>query len=462
VNRRDVVVLAAIVVAAAALRFIHIGQESLWLDEGVSVGIARLPWGDFFKLLWRREGNMALYYLLLRGWMLFGLSEAWVRALSAVFSIATVPFLYLIGREVRSRSAGLVAALLFALSPFAVEYAKEARSYSLVCLLVTVATWYLLRHSWKWWAITMALAVYAHLFAVLVLGAHLGYLVLTRNPLRDMRGTLAKLALALVPAAAFVVLKSAGQLNWIPPLSVAEVKDVFAEFAGGGDLALIVLFLTVIAAVVTWHGPVGTNRTLLVWLWLLVPVGAIMLVSVVHPLLISRFLIISLPALMLAAGIALTEVPRPIAALLLVAIIFFGVRTDVLAWRTPVKDDWRSATAYVLSHSTPQDGIVFHQALGRQAFEYYVMREHASSTPRVISPARSTRLTYRDFEGDPEEKLAAKLQTAPPTLWVMFSRNEPRGKTDDYTGFLLALIERRYSQCADQKLRGVLVMRCTR
>jgi mannosyltransferase len=457
-----VIVLAAIVLVASVLRFVHIGQESLWLDEGVSVGIARLPWGDFLKLLWRREGNMAIYYLLLRGWMLLGASEAWARAPSAVFSIATVPILYLIGREVRSRSAGLVAALLFALSPFAVEYAKEARSYSLVCLLVTAASWFLLRRQWKWWGITIGLAVYAHLFAVLVLAAHLLYFIFARESFRELRSTLAKLAVALVPIAAFVLLKSAGQLNWIPPLSVAQAKDVFGEFAGSGDLAVIILFLTVISAMVTWQGPVSQNRTLLIWLWLLVPTGVIVVVSVAHPLLTSRFLMISLPALMLAVAIALAEVPRPIAALLLVAIIFFSVRTDVLAWRTQTKDDWRDASAFVLSKASAQDGIVFHQALGRQAFEYYVAREHAPNAPQVISPAGSTRLTYRDFEGDPEDKLAEKLQTAPPTLWVMLSRNQPRGKTDDYTGFLLRKIRLRYSQCSDQKFRGVEVTRCMR
>src|SRR5437879_2221827 len=157
--------------------------------------------------MWHREGNMMLYYLLLRGWMRFGSNEGWVRALSAGFSIATTPFIYLVGREVRNRSAGLVAALLFAVSPFAIHYAQEARTYSLVCLLVTVATWFLLRRNWKWWAITIGLAVYAHFFAVLVLAAHLLYLLLTRHPLRELGPTLAKLTLALVPAAAFVELK---------------------------------------------------------------------------------------------------------------------------------------------------------------------------------------------------------------------------------------------------------------
>jgi mannosyltransferase len=461
-DRRDVVLVAGIVLVAAVLRFSHIGQESFWLDEGVSAGIARLPWADFFKVLWRREGNMALYYLLLRGWMFLGSSEAWLRGLSALLSVATVPFIYLIGRNVRSRMSGIVAALLFAVSLFAVSYAQEARSYSLVCFLVTAATWFLLKRNWKLWAITIVLAVYAHLFATLVLAAHLLYMVITRVEFAECRRTLAKLALALVPAAAFVVLKSAGQLNWIPSLSVSRVKEVFGEFAGGGDLALIVLFLAVIAAMLTWSSPVKGNRTLLLWMWLMVPVGVIVLVSVVHPLLMARFLMISLPALLLVAGIALAEVPRPVAALLLVAIVFFGVRTDVLAGRVQAKDDWRAATAYVLSKSSSQDGIIFHQALGRQPFEYYAARQRATNVPGLMSPSHGPRLTYRDFEMDKEADVVAKLQSGPPVWWVVLNRNEAKGVPDERTEFLLRGVAQQGYRCQDQAFRGVMVMRCGR
>src|SRR5580704_7434762 len=60
---------AIITLAAAILRFHGIAAKSFWLDEGISVGIARLPWSQFWDVLRHREANMALYYLLLRFWM---------------------------------------------------------------------------------------------------------------------------------------------------------------------------------------------------------------------------------------------------------------------------------------------------------------------------------------------------------------------------------------------------------
>ena len=61
--------LAAIVVIASLLRFHAIGQKNVWVDEGVSIALARLDWYNFVRILWRHEANMTLYYLFLRAWL---------------------------------------------------------------------------------------------------------------------------------------------------------------------------------------------------------------------------------------------------------------------------------------------------------------------------------------------------------------------------------------------------------
>ncbi|MGI8793705.1 MAG: glycosyltransferase family 39 protein [Acidimicrobiales bacterium] len=113
-------------------------RSPLWLDEALTVEIARLPIVSMLDAL-RQDGAPPLYYLLLHGWMkALDTGDVAVRSLSAVFSIATIPVLYLIGRR---RGAGLTAvgiAVLFATSPFAIRYATETRMYSLVALIVAV------------------------------------------------------------------------------------------------------------------------------------------------------------------------------------------------------------------------------------------------------------------------------------------------------------------------------------
>src|SRR5437879_13664402 len=58
------VLLGIVTAAAAVLRFHAIGWKPIWIDEGVSIEVARLDWYNFLRVLWRHEGNMTLYYVL--------------------------------------------------------------------------------------------------------------------------------------------------------------------------------------------------------------------------------------------------------------------------------------------------------------------------------------------------------------------------------------------------------------
>jgi hypothetical protein len=118
---KEAIALAATLIIAAWLRFHLLGVKSFWMDEGFSLGIARLSWLDFYRIFWHREANMALYYLVLRGWIHLGTTEAMVRGLSAVTSLGAVVALYSLGKRLFGRSVGVTAALLLALNAFAVE-----------------------------------------------------------------------------------------------------------------------------------------------------------------------------------------------------------------------------------------------------------------------------------------------------------------------------------------------------
>lgn len=109
----------------------------MWLDEAITVDIARLPPGELLAAL-RHDGHPPLYYLLLHLWMaVVGDGDRSVRALSGACSLATLPLVWAaavrIGRG--RRGSALVALSLAAASPFAVRYATEARMYSLMGLL---------------------------------------------------------------------------------------------------------------------------------------------------------------------------------------------------------------------------------------------------------------------------------------------------------------------------------------
>jgi mannosyltransferase len=127
-------VLAGAVGFGVAARFV--AYSNLWLDEALTVNISRLPLGDIPDAL-RHDGSPPLYYVILHFWMdLFGSSTVTVRALSGLFSVACLPLAWRVGLRLGGRTAATAVLVLLALSPFAVQYATEARMYSLGMFLV--------------------------------------------------------------------------------------------------------------------------------------------------------------------------------------------------------------------------------------------------------------------------------------------------------------------------------------
>ena len=139
--------LVAVALAVAAGIFLRFHPRSdMWLDEALTVNIAKLPVGDLLRQL-KHDGHPPLYYLLLHGWMrVFGSSDTAIRALSGLIGVATIPLLWAAAKRYGGRDTALAGLVLVATSPFAVRYSEEARMYALVFLLV-VAGWLALRRA---------------------------------------------------------------------------------------------------------------------------------------------------------------------------------------------------------------------------------------------------------------------------------------------------------------------------
>src|SRR3954462_15351375 len=101
--------------------------DSLWMDEGLSIGIASQPLFDIPHVL-RQDGSPPLYYMLLSIWMnVFGSGPGEPQGLSVAISLLGVPAGLWAGWSLFGRRAGYIAAALFALNVFLTAYAQETR-----------------------------------------------------------------------------------------------------------------------------------------------------------------------------------------------------------------------------------------------------------------------------------------------------------------------------------------------
>ncbi len=138
--------LLAIFMVGLAIRLYGLGSESLWWDEVYAIATMAHPGPLEIIRLSSTDNNPPLFYLILHYWMLLAGESAFsVRLPSAIAGALAVPVMYRVGTLLFDRSAGLLAALILALSAYHVRYAQEARAYGLMVFLTLLSFYFFVK-----------------------------------------------------------------------------------------------------------------------------------------------------------------------------------------------------------------------------------------------------------------------------------------------------------------------------
>ena len=476
-----------LVMAAAAIRFLHLASKPLWFDECFSVEVARIRGSDFLHLLWWREANMALYYVLLRIWLSinhhYGQSPFVIRSLSVLIAAATLPAIYWLAGLLYDRRVALIAGALFTFNAYSVRYAQEARSYALFLLLATLSSGFLIsflreptRRKWLGYVIVSILAVYAHFYALL--------LVLTQwlavrglgNISRSEDESVARsvqlrqawiaIGLAVLPLLVFVAKTGAGPIRWIPRPGVRDVLEFYEHLAGGNNWGLLLIFaLACLAAVMplgkqllargqSWETCWETWRAQFLLTWLIFPVLLTVLLSFARPVFLGRYMIFCLAALLIlvAAGLARLRnawlLMAALSGILLLCLqgVLFVYGNDFDSER----DASGAASNFILDHSEPGDAVIFHIAATRVAYDFFRSVRAGENTaspdftrqlgPEILFPHHGAGLDYSDFTGKPTEDLLRAAGAGHARVWVMLMNNGSAGNPDATTVMLTRVL----------------------
>ncbi len=430
----------AITLAGACLCLLHLGQKSYWWDEIVTIRLARMPLPGFLHTLWGFEGNMSLYYLLVRGWIHFGDGEVWLRLLSAIFAVAVIPAIYAVGRVVSGRTTGLLAALLLSVNAANVAYAQEARGYSLLVLLCTLSLWFFLRigDSGKGnaagYVVVSALAVYVHFFAVFFLFAQwISLLWLRRNAERWKKFVLPVwlTLLFISPALYYMAFQRSAQLAWVPATKASDLLQLlYFLVADLGTfrkaLALIYVLCCGVAlrGALLERGPSEDRWRLLVPAWCLVlPVAILFPVSFLYPLFLPRYFLICLPPLVVLAAAGLAKI-RPASLRLAVCVLIVGLSAFSLRWYyAQPKDDWRGLSEYLLQRVETGDLIVGCPPGADWPVRYYAGKLATAASPNF------TYLEPDPFIEDIESHRTSGKPLPSSRLWIVAWGDRPESKS---------------------------------
>lgn len=360
--------LGVILVVASILRFVDLGDLSLWYDEVVTMRIARQPGpAALVKTLREIDATRApLHPLVLQGWLrVFGTSDASGRALSALCGILTVLVIHRLARGLfESESAGLASAWLAAVSPLLVMYSREVRMYAWLTLLTCLSWWTVERMSRK--ASVWTYGAYVGFLAGLVYSHPLGLLMASALALVTLiyRG---RLHLSLAAWLALHVSAGLLILPWLPNyldhppalvsrewLALRYVLGLPIGFVGGNRFALLGC-VAVIA-----FGLAGAIRprprldrpfaASLLLIWFLLPPALLYAYSLLeHPIFgQARYCLFVGPAYLVLLGRGLAKLPLPLGLCLGAGLALLSARMlEDLVYQADYKTDWRSVSRFV-------------------------------------------------------------------------------------------------------------------
>ncbi len=437
-----------LLLAAFAIILTGLGRESLWNDEAWTAWAVRSPYIAETLARVRDDVHPPLYFLLLDGWTLAaGESVYALRLPSAWFALIALAAVYAIGRRCFGGAAGLIALALLATASFFVYYAREARMYSLLLALSTLALWAYVR--WRdqptprralAYAALLAALLYTHYAGALVVAAQVIHLVLTpllsfhwppgwgnREPVRWRDRFRAALPYVLALAAFVPWLPMAlAQFRANPngPLAVPVPTDA-------GTVAALVLLVTggygwLWLVVLLWGALRFERRrrgivALLIFGLVLPPAALLALNAWVAPVYQVRYTITLLPAGALLAAYALRRVRLPgigarhavpLQVLLLAVLVYLQLAAYPALW--PGKPDWEAALRQMIAARQPLEPTITDFA------PYSPAAYYARQLP--VRQGISLDLSWRLHSMDELRDLAAVFDQTP-SVWVALPTN---------------------------------------
>lgn len=415
-NRTTAVVLLGLTVLALTLRLIALKQSVVGDELFLYEIVHRHGLGDVLRLVHDTESTPPLHFIL--AWLsaqVSGDDLSSIRIPSVVLSTATVPLIYFLGLRTAGRTAGLLAAALFAIVPFDIFYGVEGRAYASVAFLSAASTLSLLalaRTGHRRWAVALFLtataAMYTHYTAVFVLAAQLGWALWACDGVRR------QVLLAYVPWIPSFFFQShdsaADRINALFPLHFGSFVDGLSRAwlghpsATAGHLpgvlgsALVALGPAIgAAASVSRRSPLTRallrrRSTLLLLLALATPVGALLYSLGPKSIFLPRNMSASLPAALLVTAAIATAPRRRVPAILAGALLLVGVAIGTVrsTERNYQRPDYQKVGDYIDRHAQPGDAVLelslVAGPIGRQ-LSYYLHRPHHYSTGLSVAGA---------------------------------------------------------------------------
>lgn len=387
------------------LSLVNINQ-SLWLDEAISVSFANAP--SFTSLIFYNlpgDFHPPLYYLLLKSVIeFFPENEVILRLPSVVFGVATIFVTFQVAKKLYNQKTALIASILLATGPLFVYYQQEARMYMLAALATTISVYFFISIlqkdkflNWVGFILSTGVMLYVDYLPYLMLPVYFLFLIINKktiakSTLRSFIPSLLLIGIIISPWL-FVLKKqlalgisvSADNPLWARVLGEANLKNlalVFIKFTIGRissdsnnlyALLLIPASLIIFIVLTLSFLRISKTRSFL-WYWLTLPLILAFLISFFIPIFSYFRFIFLLPAfyILLAAGISTVNWALP-TRILLSLVLIVNLTSTLIYLLNPKfqRENWKEAVVYISALKTPNTVVLFEANYSMPPFDYY-------------------------------------------------------------------------------------------
>jgi 4-amino-4-deoxy-L-arabinose transferase-like glycosyltransferase len=177
--------LIALLLIGFALRIHRLDDRGVWWDEGWSIFVARGSPGDVLHQT-ATDRHPPLYFLVLHGWTRAAGDGEFASRLPSVFAgTLAIAATFALAKKVGGVKAAILAALIVAVSRFAIGWSQEIRQYVLASLLAALAIWAAIlawdKDRTRYYAcyiLAMTAGLYTlYLFAAVLVASNIGWFI---------------------------------------------------------------------------------------------------------------------------------------------------------------------------------------------------------------------------------------------------------------------------------------------